>query len=679
MRAARRRRSEAGIPAPRIERYDALLAGLCGEGGTGVLQLVVDDPRSAAAPGTWEALGAAAALTAAGWGATLVRARPWVPPAEPVDAVISLCPYLDLRPLPGDVPAVAWVVDRLDQWVSSWQLPLYDRVLVADERALAPLAELHPRVSVAGIGVDADLGAAQGPAAGIVVVGDSRTTALGDALAGLGGDVVDLRRIGGPQPAQRAAPSRLLASLAGASAVVADVPPGDRARGLVPAVCRDAAAAGIPTLVRDAGAGSGDDGVSGWSTEAELAEALGRLAVGTPRPPAAQREPSWATAAAGLAEQVREARRTSAAVPTIGVLPDYSQANPYQALLYAGVRDRGVRLLRLPSDVDRLWPRGPRSATPYLLHVHWTSPVLQVATSTSEALQRLDAVTDGLAALRADGAQVVWTVHNVLPHECRFFDLEVELARRLASTADLIHVMDATTLDDVVPYYDLDPAKVVVIPHSSYLGCYPDTIGRAEARARLGVPDGCVALLVLGGIRPYKGLPLLLDVVDDLAGEGLDLRLLVAGPLGRMPEGDRTVDRLAAHSRVTMHPEFVPAEDVQVWARAADLGLLPYDAILNSGSLMLQLGFGLPVVAIDAGSVGRMADPAWSRTFTPGSRDSLRAAVADAVRHLLTPEAREAAAAAARARPPEAMSEAFVRALSDRFPAWERVLAGGAG
>ena len=49
--------------------------------------------------------------------------------------------------------------------------------------------------------------------------------------------------------------------------------------------------------------------------------------------------------------------------------------------------------------------------------------------------------------------------------------------------------------------------------------------------------------------------------------------------------------------------EFVPDEDTELYFKAADVVVLPYTEIFQSGVLVLGYSFGLPVIATDVGSL----------------------------------------------------------------------------
>jgi glycosyltransferase involved in cell wall biosynthesis len=277
----------------------------------------------------------------------------------------------------------------------------------------------------------------------------------------------------------------------------------------------------------------------------------------------------------------------------------------------------------------------------------------------AELERRLDRFT-------AARGRLVWTVHNVVPHDATYPDAEVAVCRLLAERARLVHVLSPETLTAVAPYYPLDPDRVVVVPHSSYLGVYPARLARGPARRRLGLGREDRVLVTFGRIRPYKGIERLLDALKAPPLDDPRLRLLVAGAQGAAPGVQALVDRLTETPRVVVHAQRVPPREVQVWMRSADLAVLPYTAILNSGAFLLAETFGLPVVAPRAGALAAREGQPHVRLFDDGD---FEAVLASAVRDLVeSPEgaavARESALAAAAANPPEEMARRFAAAVA---------------
>ena len=86
-----------------------------------------------------------------------------------------------------------------------------------------------------------------------------------------------------------------------------------------------------------------------------------------------------------------------------------------------------------------------------------------------------------------------------------------------------------------------------------------------------------------------------------------NLRLVVAG----RPKGSEDywsgllekINRSTARGKMILKIEFVPDAETEVYFKAAQVLVLPYTHIYQSGVLLLGYGFGLPVIAADVGSL----------------------------------------------------------------------------
>ncbi|GGO62850.1 hypothetical protein GCM10010910_13980 [Microbacterium nanhaiense] len=302
--------------------------------------------------------------------------------------------------------------------------------------------------------------------------------------------------------------------------------------------------------------------------------------------------------------------------PEVLVFPAYLN-NAFLNLLQLSAAADGFRITGahtfddLVSDASRLG-RGD------VLHLHWTTPIAQQALSEKDARSRVATLSRTLDSLRARGAKLVWTVHNRLPHELTFRELEIELIRIIAASADAIHIMAPHTPAAMSDVVSLDPRKIRHIPHPSYEGVYDTSVTRAEARSSFDLADDDTAVLFLGQIRPYKGV----DALANAAAEadrrrGGDIVLMLAGAVKEMPRAEFRAS-LPAGLRSVTHLDFVDDADIARWFRSADVACFPYRAILNSGSVHLAATFHVPVILPrDPGLVSQFGSQKWVAFFDP--------------------------------------------------------------
>ncbi len=349
----------------------------------------------------------------------------------------------------------------------------------------------------------------------------------------------------------------------------------------------------------------------------------------------------------------------------------FDPGNPFQALLTSRVEESGI----VPVGMDRLADLDDPVALPALaglradgvevvLHLHWLARVLRGVESEAEGRERVTSFLAALDAFRDAGGRLVWTVHNVLPHDTRFPALDLELRKGVVERADIVHVLSAGTVAAAAPLYEIPAAKVLHIPHPAYLGVYPDN-SDAFARQHYGIAADDVVLGLVGNLRPYKGLDDLLDAFESVAAAPPDARhrrLLIAGAPVADPSIEAFLARASSNPDVIVDARRLPADELSLPLRASDVIVLPYRDSLNSGALLLAMSFGRPVIAAASPHVSETVGPDASITFDPEDRGALTAALRD-VDRLLTPEARTAAMATALRFDPAEISERYANAL----------------
>ena len=307
--------------------------------------------------------------------------------------------------------------------------------------------------------------------------------------------------------------------------------------------------------------------------------------------------------------------------PELLVFPAYLN-NAFINLLQLSAAADGVRVVGAHT-FDDLVAGAARLGAGDVLHIHWTTPIAQQAQSEKDARARVTRLARVLADLRSRGAKLVWTVHNRLPHELTFRELEIELMRLIAASADAIHIMAPHTPAALADVVTLDPRKIRQIPHPSYEGIYDTSTTREEAREWFGLSTADRAVLFLGQIRPYKGVDALARAAAAAdAALDRDLVLMLAGAVKEMPRAEFRAS-LPQGLRTITHLDFVDDADIARWFRAADVACFPYRAILNSGSVHLAATFHVPVILPrDPGLVEQFGSQRWVAFFDPADPEA---------------------------------------------------------
>ncbi len=219
-----------------------------------------------------------------------------------------------------------------------------------------------------------------------------------------------------------------------------------------------------------------------------------------------------------------------------------------------------------------------------------------------------------LRAMRAQGTRLVWTIHNLVPHECDDHDAELRLLARMCRSVDACIVHSQYARDAVIAAVDPQGrdeslsaglrARLHVIPHGNYIGCYQPRLDRDAERARLGVSSDETLFAFVGQIREYKQVDTLIHAFRSANAPGT--KLLVCG----RPKGDRVARSLyearGDDPRLKIELGFLPDDALASALLASDAVVLPYRDSLTSGAALLAMSYGRTVVAPDVGCFGEL-------------------------------------------------------------------------
>jgi D-inositol-3-phosphate glycosyltransferase len=210
---------------------------------------------------------------------------------------------------------------------------------------------------------------------------------------------------------------------------------------------------------------------------------------------------------------------------------------------------------------------------------------------------------------KALGKKVTLTAHNVNQarrdgNDSWFNRITLRIQYHLT---DNIFVHTQKMKDELVKDFGVGPQDVTVIRHPIN-DAFPDTeLTPGEARQRLGIGKNEKTILFFGRIKPYKGLEDLLVAFQQLAAKDSHARLIIAGEAQKghkdyLSEVKPLMVKELERGQIILKVQFIPDEDMEIYLKAADVMVLPYKEIFQSGVLFLSYSFGLPVVATDVGS-----------------------------------------------------------------------------
>jgi glycosyltransferase involved in cell wall biosynthesis len=281
--------------------------------------------------------------------------------------------------------------------------------------------------------------------------------------------------------------------------------------------------------------------------------------------------------------------------------------NPYGQLLYGTLARHGVRLVdKAQLTASWLWRHRGRVA---VLHFHWDQCLYEVRPEDDSPFVELRCWLKTLhyAAMltlaRSLGYKLLWTVHEVLPHEPRSRRRDLLAGRLLGRSSHALLAHDEATAERAARVLRTGERKITVVSHGSYAGWYPTGRPPEVVREEWGLRRSSFVFLAFGTLRRYKRIDLLLDAFARV--EDPSCELVVAGGFlwrRRQPEWELEMEErlrqaAAQDPRIHYRTERVADEQVAELHGAVNAMVLARSDGWTSGSMILAMTNGLPVVA----------------------------------------------------------------------------------
>ena len=246
---------------------------------------------------------------------------------------------------------------------------------------------------------------------------------------------------------------------------------------------------------------------------------------------------------------------------------------------------------------------------PDILHIHWPESLYNWNQSSVDVEGMASNIEKRLNWFKEHEVKIVYTVHNIKPHD-GLDKNDKDIFHAVLSSADILvhHCVSSQSLIKKEYSSILNVRqKNIVCRHGHYLIHY-ERIDKKLARAKYGIPEDKIVILNFGAQREYKNESFLLRIFENL----LEPRkfLLIAGRFDMPAVGLFKIFLLKLKNRFRRHFFFsdrkyiyksFPIDEIPYILSCADLAIAGQSHALNSGFLALAATYSLPVVTPDIG------------------------------------------------------------------------------
>jgi beta-1,4-mannosyltransferase len=281
----------------------------------------------------------------------------------------------------------------------------------------------------------------------------------------------------------------------------------------------------------------------------------------------------------------------------IACLPVAGKENPYQFLMMEGLRKGGFEVAH--GNASKIFGIAKTAwSKPDYIHFDWETNYYLRRSLWMTLINVPLFILQVLFAKYIMRVRLVWTPHNVQPHDARYRGIHHICRRFFAAQVVWIRVFSESTIERMGQVLKVPASKFRVMPEGSYVGYYPNDVSKHAARERLGLDQTSMIFLYSGYIKPYKGIIEMMDAFKQEVEQGI---LLIVGKVMDQEYGNMIMQ--AQTERVMVRDHFIEDGELQYFMNAADVVVLPFKQIENSGSVILAMGFGKPVIAPAIGVV----------------------------------------------------------------------------
>ena len=192
--------------------------------------------------------------------------------------------------------------------------------------------------------------------------------------------------------------------------------------------------------------------------------------------------------------------------------------------------------------------------------------------------------------------KLILTIHDVNPFSKK---TNLYLKRWILLLADKVIVHNEFSKKELIKD-KINLKKISIIPHGHYLDFIEPKTNKIVAKKKFGLQNKKV-IMFFGMIKEEKGLDILIKSFHEVHQNNKDVVLLIAGKNYKTDKKKYTkiIDQLDIKNSCVIHNKYIPENELCDYYGCADVIVLPYKIIFQSGVLMMSSSFSVPVIVSD--------------------------------------------------------------------------------
>jgi len=192
--------------------------------------------------------------------------------------------------------------------------------------------------------------------------------------------------------------------------------------------------------------------------------------------------------------------------------------------------------------------------------------------------------------------KLILTIHDVNPFSKK---TNLYLKRWILLLADKVIVHNEFSKKELIKD-KINLKKISIIPHGHYLDFIEPKTNKIVAKKKFGLQNKKV-IMFFGMIKEEKGLDILIKSFYEVHKNNKDVVLFIAGKNYKTDNKNYTkiIDQLDLKNSCVIHNKYIPENELCDYYGCADVIVLPYKLIFQSGVLMMSSSFNVPIIVSD--------------------------------------------------------------------------------
>lgn len=264
--------------------------------------------------------------------------------------------------------------------------------------------------------------------------------------------------------------------------------------------------------------------------------------------------------------------------------PYIVEHNQYQYLLSKNLENKGCNVLKIKKSLLELF-KYCLFFNFQIIHFHWLHGITN-SKGSIKTIFRLIIFISCLLICKLKSIKIIWTIHNLSSHEKKNDNLERTFLLFMAFMSDKLLVHSKLAIDIVSKTYKTNTNKIRYIPHGNYLSLINLTKHKNHKYEKFN-------FLYFGLIRPYKGV---LNLINSFNQINIDATLTIAGLCKCQQLNMDIINSTEKNSNITYLNKFLEQDELNDLIFKANIIVLPYIDAFTSGSVVLAISAGKPLV-----------------------------------------------------------------------------------